>query len=445
MSVKGVDVSIPLFRGIQILKSFLVADRPLINTQSGYRIPDASHAAIQHHCERNQAAPPVDSAQRLQSAVGAGGNQAVEVGIQLNGLLAKQANQVCLNVPQVAGQNQIPFAIGECERSFHSRQRSASLPKVRNDHVSQPPVSRRFTDNHGAARSFRYAIGHVLEKCFLSHREQSFVLSHPRASAAGQHKAGHTRAGRLHQQMIPSRGLRLSPASANLALFFLGFSFAGSLAMAGGEPTRATLVVKSDLHTGRLVRSVVVEPRPVPLTPAESAVSPASELEPPDNSLVQMINRIAALHDVEPMLVHSVIKAESNYNPLAISSKGAQGIMQLIPATARRFGVANTFNVQQNIEGGVKYLKFLMDYFHSDYVKVIAAYNAGEAAVDKYGGIPPYSETRNYVNIVGRNLVNARKEAEKKASLAIPAQPLENTHTIQSVISSDGRVYYRSQ
>jgi hypothetical protein len=249
--------------------------------------------------------------------------------------------------------------------------------------------------------------------------------------------------------MIPLRELRLNPTSTNsLALCFLAFTLAGSMAMAAGEPTRATLVVKSDLHSGRLVRSVVVEPRPVTLTPADSAqtaVPTDSEPEPPAGSLVQMIDRIAALHDVEPMLVHSVIKAESNYNPLALSPKGAQGIMQLIPSTARRFGVANTFNAQQNIEGGVKYLRFLMDYFHSDYVKVIAAYNAGEAAVDKYGGIPPYAETRNYVNIVGRNLVNARKEAEKKASLAIPAQPLENTHTIQSVISSDGRVYYRSQ
>ena len=75
----------------------------------------------------------------------------------------------------------------------------------------------------------------------------------------------------------------------------------------------------------------------------------------------------------------------------------------------------NSFNAQQNIEGGVKYLKFLMELYHNDYVKVIAAYNAGEAAVTKYGGIPPYAETRNYVYQVARNLQTARKVAEAKA------------------------------
>jgi soluble lytic murein transglycosylase-like protein len=120
--------------------------------------------------------------------------------------------------------------------------------------------------------------------------------------------------------------------------------------------------------------------------------------------------------------------------------------MQLIPSTARRFGVANTFNPQQNIEGGVKYLKFLIELFNSDYVKVIAAYNAGEAAVAKYGGIPPYAETKNYVNQVGRNLVNARKAAEQqKTTVALAGQTAETVHSIQSVISADGRIYYKTQ
>lgn len=149
---------------------------------------------------------------------------------------------------------------------------------------------------------------------------------------------------------------------------------------------------------------------------------------------------------MEPLLVHSVIKAESNYNPLAVSPKGAQGLMQLIPSTARRFGVANTFNPKQNIEGGVKYLKFLMDLYHNDYVLVIAAYNAGEGAVAKYNGIPPFSETRNYVNQVGRNLIKARKAAElSKAVAAVQPEIAEAVRSIQSVVSADGRVYYRLQ
>ena len=170
------------------------------------------------------------------------------------------------------------------------------------------------------------------------------------------------------------------------------------------------------------------------------------------NSLLDMIDSIAAKHDVEGSLVHSVIQAESNYNPLAVSPKGAQGLMQLIPSTAKRFGVSNTFNAEQNIEGGVKYLKFLMELYHNDYVKVIAAYNAGEAAVTKYGGIPPYVETRNYVYQVGKNLQTARKVAEvknaapkaeepKQAATTGPDQP----HSIQAVIGPDGKLYYKTQ
>ena len=102
-----------------------------------------------------------------------------------------------------------------------------------------------------------------------------------------------------------------------------------------------------------------------------------------------MIDRIADEQGVESHLVHSVIRAESNYNANAVSPKGAQGIMQLIPATARRFGVSDAFDVSDNIQGGVRYLRFLLDYYQGDYPKAIAAYNAGEAAVDKYNGIPP--------------------------------------------------------
>ena len=91
-----------------------------------------------------------------------------------------------------------------------------------------------------------------------------------------------------------------------------------------------------------------------------------------------MIDRIAGEQGVETHLVHSVIRAESNYNAAAVSPKGALGIMQLIPATARRFGVSNIFDAQDNIRGGVRYLRFLLDYFQNDYAKAIAAYNAGE-------------------------------------------------------------------
>ena len=119
------------------------------------------------------------------------------------------------------------------------------------------------------------------------------------------------------------------------------------------------------------------------------------------------MQRIAAAHALPPQLIHSVIKVESNYNAHAISNKGALGLMQLIPATARRFGVNDAFNPVQNIEGGAKYLRYLLDLYDGDYRLALAAYNAGEGAVARYGGVPPFAETRNYVSSVKRQLEQA--------------------------------------
>jgi len=118
--------------------------------------------------------------------------------------------------------------------------------------------------------------------------------------------------------------------------------------------------------------------------------------------------------------------------------------MQLIPATAKRFGVSNAFDVRDNVLGGVKYLKFLLDYYQNDYVRTIAAYNAGEAAVDKYNGIPPYSETRNYVYRVAQNLKTARSRRVADAKAA-EASPMPETYKrIETSVGTDGRVYYRT-
>lgn len=109
------------------------------------------------------------------------------------------------------------------------------------------------------------------------------------------------------------------------------------------------------------------------------------------------ITRIAARHGVDPYLIHAVISAESAFNPKAVSSAGAMGLMQLMPATAMRFGVENSLSPRQNIAGGVKYLDWLMGEFDSDPLLALAGYNAGEGAVRSHAGVPPYSETRDYV------------------------------------------------
>jgi len=206
------------------------------------------------------------------------------------------------------------------------------------------------------------------------------------------------------------------------------------------SPGAITTVVRPDSKTGRLVRTTVVPPNSVNR-------QAAPDLEKPD--LTKMVDRIAGEQGVEIPLVHSVIRAESNYNPNAVSPKGALGLMQLIPATARRFGVSNVFDAQENIQGGVRYLRFLLDYYEGDYTRAIAAYNAGEAAVDKYHGIPPYAETQNYVSRVARNLKVARQnQAVSTPTTPVPVTTetakLETYRPIQASVGSDGRIYYRT-
>jgi soluble lytic murein transglycosylase len=112
-----------------------------------------------------------------------------------------------------------------------------------------------------------------------------------------------------------------------------------------------------------------------------------------------LIGEVADTHGVPPALVKAVVATESRFNPRAVSAKGAQGLMQLLPATARSLGVEEPLRVEQNLDGGVRYLRSLIDRY-GDWSRALAAYNAGPTAVDRYGGIPPYTETREYVDRV---------------------------------------------
>lgn len=127
-----------------------------------------------------------------------------------------------------------------------------------------------------------------------------------------------------------------------------------------------------------------------------------------------LINEHASINQVRPELVRAVIQAESAFNPLARSQKGAMGLMQLMPATAAELGVTDPYDAEQNIRGGVAYLKsLLMRYDHNEEL-ALAAYNAGPGAVERYGAVPPYRETRNYVAKIKNSVETARPPAPAK-------------------------------
>ena len=218
---------------------------------------------------------------------------------------------------------------------------------------------------------------------------------------------------------------------------------------------RAASVVRADKRTGRLVRKVVVTPAANAMAAVSSEVQPGSGEAPvaakpqavtAPQALRKLADDAAGRHGVDPLLVDSVIRVESNYNPLAVSPKGAEGLMQLIPATARRFGVTNSFDVKENIEAGVTYLRYLLDMFGDDRLAV-AAYNAGESAVLRYGNVPPYRETMNYVSRVGKALGTARQQAPAPPAAAEAPPPPEEAgaRAVEAYVDSQGRICMRTR
>jgi soluble lytic murein transglycosylase-like protein len=172
-----------------------------------------------------------------------------------------------------------------------------------------------------------------------------------------------------------------------------------------GQPGKVTVMMQS----GQLVIIRPPEPKPV----AQAARPPQGAPLPPNapEVIVNFVKIVAPEYKLDPALVLAVMATESNFNPIAVSPRNAQGLMQLIPDTARRFNVRNIMDPTQNIRGGMAYLRWLLAYYQGDVTLALAGYNAGEGAVDRYRGVPPYAETRNYVARIVDRLGGMRRHA----------------------------------
>ena len=170
---------------------------------------------------------------------------------------------------------------------------------------------------------------------------------------------------------------------------------------------------------GRLPECMLPDKPVISEAAQELGVDPFADLPPKKQKIADLVNMLAPGYTVAPRLALAVITVESNFDPNARSQKDARGLMQLIPDTATRFRVKNVFDIRDNVRGGLAYLRWLLSYYRGEVALAAAAYNAGEAVVDKYRGVPPYPETRTYVQRVLALFGNERHPYDPK--LAAPA------------------------
>jgi len=350
----------------------------------------------------------------------------------------------------IAGDQQIPLRLSHLQSRVEAADRAAVRDQVGRHGQSQMRVALRRADQCYAAGSSADPFGSTLHQRLSIDREEPFILSHARAAAAAEDE---TRAS-IHEKMVtmrqPEKGTPLhSNKKVYICSLVLTMLAASPMRAADPSATSSLLtppadrgkvsVVRVDRRTGKLVRTV---------SGGESRFQMMS-VAPPPAHIEQLVAKSARAHDVDPLLVQSVIQVESNYNHYAVSPKGAEGLMQLMPATARMLGVSNSFDPAQNIEAGVKYLRYLQSVYKDDRL-ALAAYNAGPKAVDKYSGTPPFEETRNYVNQVGQRYQTAKQnEAAKNATqppaaLADEAPTGEKHPKLEQSIDQDGRLVLRT-
>lgn len=425
-----------------------------------------THTAGEMVFQDRQSAPAIDRAEGLGQSVRPAGKQ--NVGPRPPGLGQQSGQKSGGHFRHVAGDDEIPIGGSMMQRREDSTQRTSARVAIGNCRQFGVP------DQGDVAGSAGHRTGHGAHQIASAKRQAGFIPAHPGTAPPRQHIPRANHKEMITLGLLKTPGIRGGPARrADFGDTIRGnilrqFCFkltiaglaAGVLFGAGpGIPQRVTSVVRPDLRTGKLVRSMVVSPKTVTevrvaeaVVPPRvvSAASPDPEPVAPPSGIDEVVRRIAAEHALSPQLIHSVIKVESNYNAHAISSKGALGLMQLIPATARRFGVDNAFNPVENIQGGARYLRYLLDLYSEDYPLALAAYNAGEGAVARYGGVPPFAETQNYLILVRRQLELARKAvAAKTVAAPAPPQAIEATEAgpahVVEIVQADGSVRYVSR
>ncbi|GAC1627128.1 MAG: hypothetical protein NVS9B13_23930 [Candidatus Acidiferrum sp.] len=205
------------------------------------------------------------------------------------------------------------------------------------------------------------------------------------------------------------------------------------------DPGGRRLFVNAEPPPGPLKLGAVGSPRKTIYLPAEPSLTGQSR---PSMSIdrdgsEKLVKEAAERHRIDPALVRAVIATESNWNAGAVSRRGAVGLMQLIPTTAERFGVNDLFSPQQNVDAGVRYLKKLLDRYNGNLDLALAAYNAGEGAVDRAHGIPAFRETRNYVQKV--------QQAYFRPGSGRLADAWINPHAIHREVKASGRVVFSNE
>lgn len=196
-----------------------------------------------------------------------------------------------------------------------------------------------------------------------------------------------------------------------------GFSISHDHHRQMGAVTRLFLSASDDEYVD-VSSADIVDYEPIVDPPAQKfeQIPTASENAQPD--LQQIVTKAADENQLDADFIHAVIRAESNGKPNAVSAKGAQGLMQLMPLTAAKLGVKNSFDPAENVNAGTRYLRELLARYHNDPIRALAAYNAGAGRVEQYHGVPPYRETQAYVAAIVRDFNHRKLEQERTAKTA---------------------------